>query len=308
MQPIVSVIIPFQSETTELKECLESLKSQTFKNFEIILIADGASEAAIDIANKFEWSLKKLVLIPISVKQSHARNIGLAEAQGKYIAIQDADDCSLPKRFELQVNYLEKHPNISVLGGAAKLKNAEYKWDVYSRHQDICDQLAINNPMIHSTVMLRKEIFDNHSYDNTFNTAEDYALFTKIKDEYKLANLSDSLLVYNKPKPQKPSSLDQRMKARILREQNNEGILEKYVTALHYFCELANPIENHEMVYLKNWFELNGKNTVFNDQYLRYGLKFPSHCTKIQLIKAWVGSKLMCKPSVIKRLIFVSNS
>ena len=302
MPPLVSVIIPFQSETDQLQECLQSLASQTFKNFEIILIADGASEAAIDVAKKFEWPFKNLIIIPISVKQSHARNIGITEANGKYIAIQDADDYSLPNRFELQVKFLKSHPNISIVGGAATLRNAKHKWDVCSGNKDICDQLALNNPMINSTIMIRKEVLVNHPYDNTYNTAEDYALFSKIKGQYKMANIDESLIIYKEPEPNKPSFLDQRMKARILREQNNQGILEKYVTALHYFSELTRPIENNEMVYLKNWFEVNHGSTVFNDQFLRYGLKYPSYCAKSQLIKAWAGSKLMRKTSVLKRL------
>ena len=302
MQPLVSVIIPFKTETIEFDACLKHLASQTYQKFEIILVADGAEAEAIDIAERFEWPFKKLIKLTDSIGQSLARNHAIPLAQGKYIAIQDADDASLSNRFELQVKFLESHPNISVLGSAATLRHAKCKWDVYSQHKDIYSQLAINNPMVHSTVMLRKEVLVNYPYDHIYNTAEDYDLFTKIKDKYQMANLSKSLLIYNEPDSNKPTALDQKMKARILREQNNIGVSEKYVTALHHFCELSQPIQNNEMEYLKNWFKINKKMTVFQDQFLRYGLKYPMNCSNTQLIKAWIGAKLMRKASVLKRL------
>ena len=99
-QPVVSIIVPFRNAKKYIKRCIENILNQTYKKIEIILIDDGSDDDYEEIINKFKDTRIKLI------KQekhgvSYARNIGIKNATGKYIAFMDVDD-------ELEINYIEK--------------------------------------------------------------------------------------------------------------------------------------------------------------------------------------------------------
>ena len=89
----ISVIVPIYNAELYLEQCLESIKNQTYKNFEVIMIDDGSTDKSQEICKKFSNSDKRFKLIcQKNSGVSAARNKGISEATGKYIYFCDSDD------------------------------------------------------------------------------------------------------------------------------------------------------------------------------------------------------------------------
>lgn len=103
-EPLVSVVIPFYSGLNWLEEALESVNNQTYKNKEVIVINDGSSENTEKIFSKYDTAreVKKVNEGPAA-----ARNTGISESKGKYVAFLDSDDIWMPRKLELQVESME---------------------------------------------------------------------------------------------------------------------------------------------------------------------------------------------------------
>lgn len=104
--PTVSIIIPFYSHKEWLKESLESVFAQTFKDYEVILVNDGSKEDISDILDTFK---EKIVYIEQDNKgPGAARNKGMSKAKGRFIAFEDADDIWLPNKLEKQIPFMDE--------------------------------------------------------------------------------------------------------------------------------------------------------------------------------------------------------
>lgn len=102
MKPIISIIIPVYNVEHYIYKCLESIRSQTYKNIEIIIINDGSTDNSLSICQKFAQNDYRYILInQKNSGASHARNVGIELAQGKYICFVDADDW-------IEENYIEE--------------------------------------------------------------------------------------------------------------------------------------------------------------------------------------------------------
>jgi glycosyltransferase involved in cell wall biosynthesis len=113
MKPLVSVIIPVYNAEKYLKESLESVFSQTFQDFEIIAVDDGSTDKSIDVLNNYNHSIR--LITQTNSGPARARNTGIKAAAGKYIALLDADDLWTSDKLRLQINYLEKRPDIGMV-------------------------------------------------------------------------------------------------------------------------------------------------------------------------------------------------
>ena len=102
----VSIIIPFYSGKYWLKEALESVFNQTFKDYEVILVNDGSKEDISDILSHYEGCINYFE--QVNQGPAAARNLGISKATGKYIAFEDSDDIWMPTKLEKQVAFMEK--------------------------------------------------------------------------------------------------------------------------------------------------------------------------------------------------------
>lgn len=108
--PLLSIIMPVLNEDSYLEEALESILSQSLQDFELIIVDDGASKGAGLVLDRAVAEHPNITLLrkPVAEGLTKALVHGLQLARGKYIGRQDANDCSLPGRFERQVSVLEK--------------------------------------------------------------------------------------------------------------------------------------------------------------------------------------------------------
>ncbi len=127
--PLVSIIVPAFNAKKYIKETIESVLNQTYKNWELIVVDDGSTDETAEIVQSF--SDDKIILIKQDNRGvSSARNRGIDKAGGKYITFLDADDVLPPHSLEVRVKYLEDNKNIDLLDGKIFLKDSELKDNV----------------------------------------------------------------------------------------------------------------------------------------------------------------------------------
>jgi len=199
--PEISVIIPVYNAEEFLDETISSVLSQTFKNFEFIIVNDKSTDSSKEIIQKYAKRDKRIIVLnnPKNMGCVNTRNRGIKKAKGKYIVAFDADDVCLPERFEIQFNYLEKHPEIYMVGGSAIIIDEKgNKLGVFSKYNNpkkVTKKLETTNCMLHPSIMHRntQEFF----YREKFSISDDYDFILSVLSAgKKITNLSDFVIKY----------------------------------------------------------------------------------------------------------------
>jgi glycosyltransferase involved in cell wall biosynthesis len=202
----VSVILPVYNGENTIERAVSSALSQTYTEFELIIINDGSTDKTPEILSCFEDRRIK-IFHQLNRGKVASLNRGLQESNCKYVAFLDADDMMLPERLEKQVNFLERHPSISVVGTATREVYKDGTEKIRYRPKDtkaIKKNIVRICPFTHSSTMIRKEVFDKTGfYDpakdgpKRLAIGEDYDLWIRLLAAgYEMANLSDVLTIY----------------------------------------------------------------------------------------------------------------
>lgn len=200
--PLVSVLIPAYNCEAYVIEAVSSMLSQTFSDFELLVIDDGSTDSTRKLLESMHDPRIRLVTNESNIGLIGTLNRGLELAIGRYIARMDADDISAPERLEKQVQYFEEHPEIHVLGSMVNLINeqgkvfgtiAGYPKDADEIHRYLLRECCL----IHPSVMFRKDtVLTAGGYSSSARHAEDYDLWLRLSDHHKIANLPDKLVSY----------------------------------------------------------------------------------------------------------------
>jgi glycosyltransferase involved in cell wall biosynthesis len=198
-QPKISVILPCYNAAEFLPEAISSILSQTFTDFELILVDDGSTDGSREIISKQKDRRIRVIRNEKNLGLIETLNTGFAAAKGEYIARMDADDVSRPERFEKQLAFLEKNSAVGVCGTWMHMihNNKVYKHR-YLTSDLIKSALVFNNPVVHPSVMLRRSIFAGNAnvYSASYPHGEDYALWISLLDKTNFAVLDEPLLEY----------------------------------------------------------------------------------------------------------------
>ena len=200
MTPLVSILMPVYKTAPFLRDALDSLLSQTFTDFEIIVLNDCSPDNAEEILDQYDDPRIVRYRGEHNVGLSNVLNIGIEMAHGKYIARMDSDDLSLPDRLQVQVDYLNNHPEVDLVSVGMQLFGA--KEEVWIREQNP-EKVKINalfhSPVLHASSMWRKNRFESLGlrFRQEMVPAEDYDLWTRaLLDGLKLVNLPNVLYRY----------------------------------------------------------------------------------------------------------------
>ncbi|MHA1337524.1 MAG: glycosyltransferase [Promethearchaeota archaeon] len=200
----VSIIMSVYNGEKFIENAIKSILSQSFKDFEFIIVDDGSTDNTLYFLELYSKKDKRIKII----KNKH--NLGLTKSlnkairlsKGEYIARQDVDDISLPKRIEKQYEFLEKNPNYAFCGCNVYLKqNKNFSLEIFD-YSDIKKNLIIGNRFIHSTMFLRRKIFDRYGmYNEKWFYGQDYELWCRLiyKFQLKAKILNERLVIMNIP-------------------------------------------------------------------------------------------------------------
>jgi glycosyltransferase involved in cell wall biosynthesis len=197
--PKVSVIISTFNGERYLLEALNSILNQTFEDFELIIVNDGSTDSTSKILSDVKD--ERLVLIENSVNSGIAasQNKAIAIARGEYLALQDHDDISLPERFQLQVDYLDRHPEIALVSSSCwRIDGAGTTIEFMERpagDMEVKWGFLFGCPIFHTTVMLRRAVLDEGpAYSEDYAFACDYELLSRVVAKHQVAQMPQPLV------------------------------------------------------------------------------------------------------------------
>ena len=203
-KPLVSVIMPAFNERPEMiTDAISSILEQTYQNIELHIFDDSTAETTREAIDTFRKD-PRIIIHRFDERAGFIKslNLGLEASKGKYIARMDGDDYSLPDRLKKEVEFLEKHPDVMVVGGQMNIMDEE--GNIISSRAYPTSTLGffffscIRNPMAHPTIMLRRDIIDKgYRYDDRLRMSEDLDLWLRLmNDGFKLSNIPDTVLNY----------------------------------------------------------------------------------------------------------------
>lgn len=200
--PAVSVVLPVYNCPSLVGVAIESILDQTWRDFELIIIDDGSTDETGAVLDRYDDARIRLVAQQ-NRGLAQALNRGIELARGRYIARQDQDDISYPERLARQVSLLDARRKCALVGTWADIWREDAKTGRQHRHPTSNSQLQyellLNNPFVHSSVMMRKAALDDvggYSVDPRRQPPEDYELWSRIARKYEVANIPEILHVY----------------------------------------------------------------------------------------------------------------
>ena len=203
-EPLLSVVMAARNEARYVASAIQSIISQTYLNWELIIIDDGSIDETSDILEKYSRQDDRIRWIRNSQSLGLAAslNMGIRQARGAIIVRADADDLNMPNRFEEQFSYLRDNTEIDFVGTGAVLINEEgeeiREFFLPSEHEEIKKISFKNTCFFHSSVAMRKSMLERLGlYDETFIRAQDKELWLRgIKYGCRYANISKPLINY----------------------------------------------------------------------------------------------------------------
>jgi len=198
-KPRIDVIMSVYNGEKYLREAIESILKQTYTNFKFIIVDDGSNDSSFDIIDSFADERIEVIRNERSEGLTKRLNKALRVAQGKYVARQDADDVSLPSRFESQVDFLEKHPEVDVLGTGIYLIDDEgNRIGERTTHPSPSRQIFLErNEVFHGSAMIRRDALEAvGGYNELFKYSQDYDLWLRLAKERNIRNLQTPLYAF----------------------------------------------------------------------------------------------------------------
>lgn len=235
----VSVLMPvYKTNEIYLKEAIESVLGQTFSDFEFLILDDCPTDDRESIVKSYNDKRIKYFKNEENLGITPSRNKLIDMAKGEYLAVFDHDDICLPERFAKQVEYLDTHPNVGVVGCVIKLMSNGKLSRNPNNNDDIKRSLMSVCAVTHPASMIRKSVLmdNNIRYEEKFSPAEDYALWCRLIPYTEFHNLEDVLFLYRDH--ENNTSHNQRDK---MREADR---------AIVAFAQIENPVIYNEFL----WF------------------------------------------------------
>jgi glycosyltransferase involved in cell wall biosynthesis len=191
--------MPVYNAQETVEEAVRSLMQQTYADLEILVVDDGSTDRSCATIERLRDPRIRLV------RQPHggicqARNRGCSEARGEYLAVLDSDDVAQARRIQAQVDYLDRHPAVGLIGTHARFVSDDgQEWFFTPPAEDraLRRYLLWDNPFVHSSVMLRRQALGAvGGYTQGVVANEDYRLWIQVARSWKLGMIPEVLVTY----------------------------------------------------------------------------------------------------------------
>ena len=241
--PEVSVIIPVYNQSKFIDKAIESVLKQSYQDFEIIVINDGSTDNTESMVQSFIDLRIRYIFHEKNLGISEARNTGIRNSRGKYIALLDADDEFLPEKLDMQVNLLRNEPsNVGVVCAWSFNidENGNYisKRCLPRKEGNIFEDLLSTNYLSVPALLIRRECFEKVGlFDSSLDGQEDWDMWIRIAKYYKFSLIKISLA-----------------KRRIHPNRISHHLGKKVVTAKSIIKKHINELKNRRNVHSKHYF------------------------------------------------------
>jgi len=182
-----------------LQPAVSSLLNQTFGNFELLVLNNGSTDNSLNVLKSFHDSRLRVVSLDKTIPRTEALNTILSEARSEFVAVQDADDLSLPGRLKKQMDYITRDPQVALLGTWVEFISENGTSERFFRPPESSDEIVgiscRYNPFVHSSVMYKRSLVNElGAYPPQFVYAQDFALWLKFIKLYRVAILPEVLV------------------------------------------------------------------------------------------------------------------
>lgn len=203
-KPTVTVLMPVYNGEKYLREAIDSILGQTYRDYEFVIINDGSTDGSVKIIQSYSDERIRLIHNKKNMGLPATLNKGIEMAIGEYIVRTDPDDISLPTRIKKQVSFMDNYPEVGVCGTWIKYIGVSYRpWvsTIYKypiNYRDIKSRSLFCSNFCHPSVIMRKSLLEKFrlKYDPDHYDAEDYGLWQKCSFCFPLANIPEVLLLY----------------------------------------------------------------------------------------------------------------
>ena len=282
----ISVIMSVYNGEEYLCEAIDSVLSQSFKDFELIVINDCSTDKTREILEKYE-NLDARVKVhtnEVNLRLPSSLNKAISLAEGKYIARMDADDICLPDRLEKQYAFMEARPDITLSScrfmtlkkGVIASGGCGGKTDT----EDIKAMLLVTNPILHPGIIAKADVIRELGYDKSFTCTEDMELWSRfVMTDNKIEIQPEYLMIYRLHDKQITETTRERQRGEVvaiqkryfasLLEEMDEELEKFYINGI-YFRDEADV--NKFCKFFKYMKKVNRKNGKIEKEALYYAM------------------------------------
>jgi len=199
--PRVTIVVPVYNGAVYLGETLESLLTQSFTDFELLVINDGSTDASGDIVRSFKDDRIRMI-VQENGGLCHALNRGIEEAKGSYIARNDQDDVSFPHRLERELKVMEDHPDAIGLFSYNTKFGSKHRWSNADKLTMVVGEIREYEPLkdgslLGSTMFVRREALQSiHGFRQSYYPVDDWDLECRLAQAGKVLVLQEPLVAY----------------------------------------------------------------------------------------------------------------
>lgn len=198
--PVVTVLMPMFNASAHVREAIESVLAQSFRDFELLIVDDGSTDDSVTIAESFDDRRIRVVQNESNLGLVESLNRGLEVSRGDWIARQDADDVSHPMRLGRQLEFVCGNPTVSLIGSDASLVSAHGRnigrWRTGGHADLVAWDLCFRTPFCHSTALFRREKAIRMGGYRDRPACEDYDLWARFGADGVVVTLRDPLVKY----------------------------------------------------------------------------------------------------------------
>lgn len=274
--PTVSVLLLSQNHAPFVAEAVRGVLGQTWTNWELTVVDNHSSDGSWPILQQIARGNPRMRVVRPCRKLgiSEAMNFGLEPARGRYIAPMDSDDSWLPGRLERQVRFMEEPGNlqVGVLGSNCLLMDRDGRVfgakDYPLTHEGCVKAFWYRNPVCHSASLIRRECFERFGgYDAEFDLVQDFELWLRFGQRYRLANLPERLTQVRISNSNASVRFHRDLVARTLRARRRAVAQYGYRPGASARAALA-------VTWCVQWLPARLVRHAFNQVFLRYGRFF----------------------------------
>lgn len=193
--PEISVIMSVFNGEKYLREAMDSILNQSYADFEFIIVNDGSTDNSLSIIQGYADRRIRVIANEQNIGLTRSLNKAIKQARGEYIARQDADDISLPNRFEEQIKYFKKNPNVALLGTG--IYRIDGKGKILGKTLAVAKpgkSLLKQNQFNHGSTMFKSRVVrELGGYNELFSYCQDYELWLRMAKNYAVRNLPQIL-------------------------------------------------------------------------------------------------------------------
>lgn len=292
----ITVAMPVYNGEKFLAKTIDSILAQTYSDFEMLIVDDGSTDNSAKILEKYATQDKRIKVLYNGKNMGivYTRNRSFSESDSEYIAILDHDDIALPNRLKEQIDFLDSHQEFGLVGSWVEQIDENDKpngivWKYSVSPEEIRSLMLFGNHFAQSSVTIRKKTLADIPYRQDYIYAEDYDLWTRIAEKWKVWNLPKILVKYRvhtagitKTKPDFPKNAAIKVQIRLLKNLGLNPSEEEIIihrTNFKYNNENFEKFINDRQVWLK-------KVKAANLNTKQYDIKIFNHV----ISKMWLSS------------------